>query len=140
LEPSNLACLPRKDLLHWARFVRCPVELRVDRLYREIMALDTSDKVKQKLLDILDQVLDPNQKPDLIRQRAACDTVQTLVNLLRVEVAYIAAVEGDGVIPFLDGTRQEVVKRKEAARKRRGLLAGPPADHPWRGLGAPAER
>lgn len=99
------------------------------------MALDTSDKVKQKLLDVLEQVTDPNQKPDLIRQRAVCETVQTLVNMLRVEVAYIDAVEGDGMIPFLEPVRQEAERKRLAKKRRQGLLAGPAADHPWRGLG-----
>jgi hypothetical protein len=140
IDPENLYCLARSDLLNWARFVQKPVEVWVDKLWREIMALDTSGKVKQKLLDVLEQVVDPNQKPDLMRQRAVCETVQTLVNLLRVEVAYIAAVEGDGAIPFLEPVRQEAEIRKAAAKKRRGLLAGPPADHPWRGLGASDSR
>lgn len=137
VQPSNLYCLPRADLLNWARFIHAPVEVHVDKLWRRIMALDTSDKVKQKLLDVLEQVIDPDQKPDLIRQRAVCETVQTLVNLLRVEVNYIEALDGDGVIPFLDGPRQEVLKKREATRRRRGVLPGPAADHPWRGLGAP---
>lgn len=139
-EPDNLYCLPRSDLLNWARFIMQPVDVLLDKLWREIMALDTSDKVKQKLLSVLEQVTDPDQKPDLIRQRAVCETVQTLVNLLRVEVAYIDAVEGDGIIPFLEGTRQEAVKKRAEVRRRRGLLAGPAADHPWRGLGAPEGR
>jgi hypothetical protein len=134
LEPDNLYCLSRGDLLNWARFVMKPVDVWLDRLWREIMALDTSDKVKQKLLDVLEQVTDPDQKPDLIRQRAVCETVQTLVNMLRVEVAYIDALDGDGRIPFLEDVRQEAEKRKQASKLSRGLLAGPAADHPWRGL------
>lgn len=135
LEPDNLYCLPRRDLLNWARFVMQPAEVLIDRLWREIMALDTSDKVKQKLLDVLEQVIDPDQKPDLIRQRAVCETVQTLVNLLRVEVAYLHAIEGDGLIPFLEPAREHMQKQKLARKRKRGLLDGPAADHPWRGLG-----
>ena len=100
------------------------------------MALDTSEKVKQKLLAVLEQVVDPDQKPDLMRQRAACETVNTLIGLLRVEVAYLHAIEGDGVIPFLEEARQQISEKRTAAKKKRALL-GPPADHPWRGLGAP---
>lgn len=135
--PSNLHCMPRSDLLNWARFVQFPVEVHVLKLTDQIMALDTSDKVKQKLLDILDQIVDPNKTPDLVRQRAACETVNTIIGMLRVEVAYLYAVEGDGVIPFLEGAREEMSKRRDAARrkKRNPLLAGPPEDHPWRGLG-----
>lgn len=135
--PSNLHCIPRSDLLNWARFVQFPVEVHVFKLTNEIMALDTSDKVKQKLLDILDQIVDPDKTPDLVRQRAACETVNTLIGLLRVEVAYLHAIEGDGVIPFLEGARQEMLKARTTGRQKRNpLLRGPTEDHPWRGLGA----
>lgn len=134
--PQNLYCMPKSELLGWMRFIRYPIDVHVDRLWRKVMALNTSDKVKQKLLDVLEQVSDPNQKPDLIRQRAVCETVQTLIGLLRVEVTYLQAIEGDGAIPFLDGVRRDAKKRKATANKRRGLLAGPPTDHPWRGLGS----
>jgi hypothetical protein len=135
--PDNLHCIPQRDLLNWARFVQQPVEVHVFKLTNLIMALDTSDKVKQKLLEILDQIVDPDKKPDLVRQRAACETVATLVGLLRVEVSYLHAIEGDGVIPFLEGARQEMSKRREESRKKRRhpLLGGPAGDHPWRDLG-----
>lgn len=136
LDPDNLYCIPRTDLLNWARFCMCPVEVHVENLWRKVMALDTSEKVKQKLLAVLEQVVDPDQKPDLMRQRAACETVNTLIGLLRVEVAYLHAIEGDGVIPFLEEARQQISEKRTAAKKKRALL-GPPADHPWRGLGAP---
>lgn len=137
LTPDNLYCLPRSALLDWARFIQKPVEVHVDRLWREVMALDTSDKVKQKLLDVLEQIVDPDQKPDIMRQRAVCETVQTLVHVMRLDLAYFHAVEGDYVIPFLEPARQDAARRRSATRKKRGLLAGPPADHPWRGLGSP---
>lgn len=137
LEPDNLYCLPRSELLRWARFIRQPVEVTVDQLWRDVMALDTSKKVQQKLLDLLERVVDPDQPLDVMRQRAACETAQTLINLLRTEIAYIHARGGDGEIPFLDEAR-EANKRDQANYKRRqGLLAAPAADHPWRGLGAP---
>lgn len=136
IDPENLYCIPRADLLNWARFCMCPVEVHVEHLWRKVMALDTSEKVKEKLLAILDQVVDPDQKPDLMRQRAACETVNTLIGLLRVEVAYLHAIEGDGAIPFLEQARQEMSEKRTAARKRKAL-SGPAADHPWRGLGAP---
>lgn len=141
-EPANLHCLPRRDLLDWARFVQNPVEWHVDKLWRKVMDLDTSDKVKQQLLNVLEQVVDPDKKPDLVRQRAVCETVQTLVALLRVEVSYLHAIEGDGVIPFLEGARKEMLKAREEGRQRRRntLLKGPADRHPWRGLGDPAAR
>lgn len=135
LDPANLYCLPRAELLNWARFCQAPVEVHVDKLWRQVMSLNTSAKVKEKLLAILEQVVDPDQKPDLMRQRAACETVNTLIGLLRVEVAYLQAIEGDGRIPFLEQARQEMDARRTATRKKR-LLQGPAADHPWRGLGA----
>lgn len=136
LEPGNLYCMPRSDLLNWARFVMQPVEVLVDKLWRKVMALDTSEKVKQKLLEVLESVVDPDKTPDLMRQRAVCETVNTLIGLLRVEVTYLQAIEGDGVIPFLEAAREDLSKRRDAARtKRRGLISGPAADHPWRGLG-----
>lgn len=134
--PTNLYCLPKSELLGWMRFVSAPVEVHVDRLWRKVMTLDTSEKVKRMLLGVLEQVSDPNKTPDLMRQRAVCETVNTLVGLLRAEIAYIDAVEGDGRIPFLEPIREEVAKQREAAKRRRGLLGGPAADHPWRGLGS----
>lgn len=135
LEPQNLFCLPRSELLNWARFIRQPVEVTVDQLWRDVMALDTSKKVQQKLLDLLDRVVDPEKPLDIMRQRAACETAQTLINLLRVEVAYINARAGDGEIPFLDEAREENARYSANYRRRQRLLEGPPADHPWRGLG-----
>lgn len=138
LSEKNLYCMPKAQLLGWMRFIRYPVEVHVHRLWSKIMALDSSDAVKQKLLDVLDQIVDPEKQPDLIRQRAVCETVQTLVGLLRVEVAYLQAIEGDGKIPFLEPSRQRAVEEKNASRNRR-QLAGPSPSHPWRGLGANAE-
>lgn len=96
--------------------------------------MDTSDAVKKELLGVLAKLVDPDQAPDIVRQRAMCETVQTLVGLLKVEVAYIRAVEGDGVVPFLEGAHQEATERTKATSK--ALFTGPPPSHPWRGLGS----
>ncbi|HEX2544398.1 MAG TPA: HNH endonuclease [Ramlibacter sp.] len=136
LEPDNLYCLPRSELLAWARFIRQPVEVTVDQLWRDVMALDTSAKVQQKLLDLLERVVDLEQPLDIMRQRAACETAQTLINLLRTEIAYIQVRGGDGEIPFLDEAREANKRHKANHRRRQGLLAGPAEDHPWRGLGS----
>lgn len=133
LQFENLYCLPRRELIGWMAFARRPIEHYVERMEKEIMSLDTSEAVKKQLIRILDQLADPNQKPDIVRQRAICETVQTMVGLLRVEVAYIRAIEGDGVVPFLEAAHEEAVKRQAATR--RALFPSPPPNHPWRGLG-----
>lgn len=132
---QNLYCLPKSELLAWMRFVSAPLEIHVDRLIRRIMALDTSEAVQKKLLDQLDKLLDPDQKVDLHRARLVCETVQTAVNLLKVEIDYLRAIEGDGQIAFLE-TPHTVKARKRKGLPRDPMLGGPPEDHPWRGLGS----
>lgn len=133
IEFDNLYCLPRRELVGWMAFVRHPIEAYVYRMEEEIMSLDTSEAVKKELIRVLDQLVDPAQKPDIIRQRAICETVQTLVGLLRVEVAYIRAIEGDAVVPFLEDAHEEAVRRQAATKK--ALFRGNSPSHPWRGLG-----
>ncbi len=134
LGDANVYCLPKVELSAIIVFTRIPLELRLARLEEEIVALDTSDAVKKELLRVLEQLTDQNTRPDIVRQRAICETVQTLVNLLRVEVAYIRAIDGDAVVPFLEPAHEEALKRKAATKK--AIFQGPAPDHPWRGLGS----
>lgn len=133
IDAENLYCLPRRQLIAWMKFVRHSTDSYVDRMKEEIMSLDTSEAVKKELLHVLDQLVDPNQKPDVVRQRAICETVQTLVGLLKVEVAYIRAIEGDAVVPFLEDAHKEAIERRTATKD--ALFSGPRPNHPWRGLG-----
>lgn len=130
-EPDNLYCLPKSQLLAWMRFISAPVEVHIDRLWRKVMALDTSEAVKTKLLEQLEKLVDPDKPVDIHRQRAVCETVQTLVNLLKVEVDYLRAIEGDGKIPFLETKHTEKARLKKLPRN--PLLSGPALDHVWRG-------
>jgi hypothetical protein len=133
---EDLYCLPRHLLASWMRIVRTPMEAHVAALEEEIMTLRTSEDVKKKLLDVLDQLVDTTKPPDYLRQRAICETVQTLVGMLKVEVAYIRAIDGDGLVPFLEPAREEAKARRETAGRRTPLLGGPSPGHPWRGLGS----
>jgi hypothetical protein len=132
-EAGNLYCLPGRELTNLMNFARKPVEAFVDRLEKKIMPLDTSEAVKKELLGVLDQLVDKTQTPDIVRQRAICETVQTLVGLLKVEVTYIRTIEGDGVVPFLEAAHEEAIKRTTATKK--ALFHSPSPGHPWRGLG-----
>jgi hypothetical protein len=132
-EKDNLYCLPECELLAWMRFISAPLEVHVDRLIRRVMALDTSEAVQKKLLEQLEKLVDPEQKVDLHRQRVVCETVQTLVNLLKVEIDYLRAIEGDGSIPFLETKHTAKARLKKLPKD--PLLRGPAEDHVWRGLG-----
>lgn len=55
---------------------------------------------------MITQLVDRTRVPNIVRQRASCETVQTLVGLVEVEVFYIRAVDGVGVVPFLEGARR----------------------------------
>lgn len=134
LRQENMYCMPRHELAEWLGYVRVPIEIEVDRLEQEIMAIHTSEDVKNKLLGLLDQLVDPTKPPDIVRQRAICETVQALVGVLKVEVAYIRAVDGGDSFGFLEDARHEAQKRRDSARD--PLLAGPATNHPWRGLGS----
>lgn len=135
LQLENLYCLPRHELIRWLGFVRTPIDVHVAQLERSVMHLKTSDDVKTTLLGVLAQLVDPKKPLDLVRQRAICETVQTLVGVLKADIAYIRAVDGDGVLPFFEPARREAQKHREAAGRRPPLLSGPSASHPWRGLG-----
>lgn len=132
--PENLYCLPKSELLKWMRFVSAPYEIHADRLIRRIMTLETSDAVKRKLLEQVEKLLDPDQKVDLHRARMVCETVQTAVNVMKVEIEYLRAIEGDGKIPFLETPHTAKARLKKLPRD--PLLNGPAEDHPWRGLGS----
>jgi hypothetical protein len=132
-ENDNLYCLPKSELLAWMRFISAPVEVHIDRLIEKIMTLDTSEAVQKKMLQQLEKLTDPEQKVDLHRQRVVCETVQTLVNLLKVEIDYLRAIEGDGTIPFLETKHTAKARLKKLPKD--PLLRGPAEDHVWRGLG-----
>jgi hypothetical protein len=101
------------------------------------MALNTSEAVQQKLLDQLDRLLDETRPVDLHRARLVCETVQTAVNLLKVEIDYLRAIEGDGKIPFLE-TKHTAKARQKKALPSDPLLRGPALDHAWRGKPRPS--
>jgi len=90
------------------------------------------------------EALDDDTKPlDIARQRAVCETAQTLINSLKVEVELHAILQGSIDVPFIESQSNErpnIADRATtpAERNQGALVGGPGANHPWRN--APVSR
>lgn len=86
------------------------------------------------------EALDDDTKPlDIARQRAVCETAQTLINSLKVEVELHAILRGAIDVPFIESQSNERPNSADVAdgaqpRDRRAavLNAGPSPTHIWR--------
>jgi hypothetical protein len=87
------------------------------------------------------EALDDDTKPlDIARQRAVCETAQTLINSLKVEVELHAMLRGAIDVPFIESRSSERPNSADSAnriltpaeRNQGALVAGPGAGHPWR--------
>lgn len=84
------------------------------------------------------EALDDDTKPlDIARQRAVCETAQTLINSLKVEVELHAMLRGAIDVPFIESQSSERPSSADRAftpeERNQGVLAGGPgANHPWR--------
>lgn len=84
------------------------------------------------------ETLDDDSKPlDIARQRAVCETAQTLINSLKVEVELHAILRGAIEVPFVESQSQERANAEDPMRTsnaRRSDLStsGPAPDHVWR--------
>jgi hypothetical protein len=81
--------------------------------------------------------LDDDAKPlDIPRQRAVCETAQTLINSLKVEVELHAILRGAIDVPFIESQSNERSNsddpEKAADRNAALLVSGPSPDHRWR--------
>lgn len=90
------------------------------------------------------EALDDDTKPlDIARQRAVCETAQTLINSLKVEVELHAMLRGSIDVPFIESQSNERPSTADRVptpeERNQGVLAGGPgANHPWRS--APVSR
>ncbi|MGF6526053.1 hypothetical protein [Variovorax sp. PvP013] len=92
------------------------------------------------------EALDDDTKPlDIARQRAVCETAQTLINSLKVEVELHAMLRGAIDVPFIESQSSERPNsadrspaRAPVERNQSALTAGPSPSHPWRS--SPATR
>lgn len=90
------------------------------------------------------EALDDDTKPlDIARQRAVCETAQTLINSLKVEVELHAMLRGAIDVPFIESQSSERPSSADRVftpeeRNQSVLAGGPGANHPWRS--APVSR
>lgn len=84
------------------------------------------------------EALDDDTKPlDIARQRAVCETAQTLINSLKVEVELHAMLRGAIDVPFIESQSSERPSSADrpltpAERNQGALTGGPSPNHPWR--------
>ena len=113
------------------------------------------EHLRDTLFKQLDQLVDIDKPVDIDRARLVCDTSRILVEISKVEVEYARVIQGAITLPFIenqDGSVERQHPELPAAaagtattttsedRTLAALTSGPPADHPWRGLGTRVHR
>ena len=113
------------------------------------------EHLRDTLFKQLDQLVDIDKPVDIDRARLVCDTSRILVEISKVEVEYARVIQGAISLPFIenqDGSVERPHPELPAAsagaattttsedRTLTALTSGPPADHPWRGLGTRVHR
>lgn len=95
------------------------------------------ESLRGHLFKVLEN-LDDDAKPlDIAIQRAVCETAQTLINSLKVEVELHAILQGVIDLPFFESQSNERPNgddpERPAGDRNAALLAsGPSPDHRWR--------
>lgn len=67
---------------------------------------------------------------ELKRSKGVSELASVMIDSARVEVEYLAVIEGDGEVPFLAAPDDGVPKNPGPPFD--PLTAGPSPDHPWR--------
>lgn len=113
------------------------------------------DHLRDMLFKQLDQLVDMDKPIDLDRARVVCDTSRLLIEMSKVEVEYARVIQGAITLPFIehqDGSEERphpslpqasggsAANTATEDRTVDALNSGPPADHPWRGLGTRVHR
>lgn len=90
--------------------------------------------VRRHLFAQLEALADTTKALDLDRQRAVCETAQTIINSAKVEVDYLKVIAGAGEIKFLETPDPADGEETQAlpAPPKDPLASGPAAGHPWR--------
>ena len=95
------------------------------------------ESLRGHLFKVLENLDDDTKPLDIARQRAVCETAQTLINSLKVEVELHAILQGAIDVPFIESQSSERPNSsdqpKSAAERTQGVLtAGVGSSHPWR--------
>lgn len=95
------------------------------------------ESLRGHLFKVLENLDDDSKPLDIARQRAVCETAQTLINSLKVEVELHAMLRGAIDVPFIESQSNERPHADDASRTPadRGtavLSSGPGPDHIWR--------
>jgi hypothetical protein len=67
---------------------------------------------------------------EIKRSKGVSELASVMIDSARVEVEYLAVIEGDGEVPFLAAPDDGAVNKPRLPLD--PLAAGPSADHPWR--------
>jgi hypothetical protein len=98
------------------------------------------ESLRGHLFKVLESLDDDTKPLDIPRQRAVCETAQTLINSLKVEVELHAMLRGSIDVPFIesqsgerpnnaDGTSRVTPAKDRTAG---ALGSGPSPNHVWR--------
>ena len=114
------------------------------------------DQLRAMLFNQLDNLVDLDKPIDLDRARLVCETSRLLIDMSKVEVEYARVIQGAITLPFIehqDGSEERPHPSLPPAPRPDGnpplsaedrtvqaLNSGPPAEHPWRGLGTRVHR
>ena len=95
------------------------------------------ETMRGHLFKVLESLDDDTKPLDIARQRAVCETAQTLINSLKVEVELHAMLRGAIDVPFIESQSNERpnsddLDRGAIDRNAALLSSGPSADHRWR--------
>lgn len=95
------------------------------------------ESLRGHLFKVLESLDDDTKPPDMERQRAVCETAQTLINSLKVEVELHAILRGAIDVPFVESQSNERSNSEDPTkgashREATTLRSGPSADHVWR--------
>ena len=108
--------------------------------------------LREHLFDQLEMLCDNSKTVDLERARMVCEVSEQIIDAARIEIQFAQVMKGALTVPFIEDQTgaserpntplQPSLPDAQAPTQRvtaeeltqRALSAGPPADHPWRGL------
>lgn len=101
------------------------------------MSMRNIETMRGHLFKVLESLDDDTKPLDIARQRAVCETAQTLINSLKVEVELHAMLRGAIDVPFIESQSNEHPNSDDPERavgdRNAALLAsGLGSDHRWR--------
>lgn len=110
--------------------------------------------LRDHLFNQLDMLCDLSKSVDLERSRMVCEVSKQIIDTARVEIQFAEVMKGAVTLPFIEDQASERPNTPQPhspqsdpddefpmppitaeERTQRALNSGPPADHPWRGIG-----